>query len=62
MRIDHLASPGELVNGHRLRTEACRAICAAEIYLSPERRKELAAFFLDCAKHADPKPTKKVSE
>lgn len=62
MRIDHLASPGQLVNSHALRTEACRAISASEQYLSPEARKTLADFFTECAKHANPKPTKKVSE
>lgn len=59
MRIDHLASPGQLVNSHALRTEACRAINASELYLSVDSRKQLAAFFIECAKKvAPPKPPK----
>ena len=54
MRIEDLASPGVLVNGMALRKEANKAIFAAETYLDTEARKKLAAFFLDCAKHAAP--------
>ena len=59
MRIEDLASPGVLVNGMALRKEANKAIFAAETYLSVDARRQLAAFFLECAKHAaPPKPAK----
>lgn len=61
MRIETLLSPGSVSNAYDLRRHACKAICAAEIYLSDERRDELAAFFLDCARHAAaPKKVKAV--
>ena len=54
MRIEHLKSPGSVINAFDLRRHACKAISAAEIYLNDESRQELADFFLDCAKHAAP--------
>lgn len=54
MRIENLASPGSVSNAYDLRRHACKAISAAEIYLSDDRRQELAEFFLDCARHAAP--------
>lgn len=62
MRIENLASPGSVSNAYDLRRHACKAISAAEIYLSDDRRNELAEFFLDCARHAAaPKKTKAKS-
>lgn len=61
MRLDELLSPGCLTNSIELRKQACKAICSAELYLSSEARKELAEFFVDCAKKAigpQPKPAK----
>lgn len=54
MRIETLVSPGSVSNAYDLRRHACKAICAAEIYLSDDKRTELAEFFLDCARHAAP--------
>lgn len=59
MRIEDLPTPGTIVNGMALRREACAAINASELYLSVDSRKQLAAFFIECAKKvAPPKPPK----
>ena len=62
MRIEDLPIPGTLINGMALRKEANKAIFAAESYLDPDARKVLAAFFLECAKHAAPPKLTKVPE
>ena len=62
MRIDNLKSPGQIVNGLALRREACKAVSYSELYMTPEARRELAEFFLDCAKKcAPPKPNKEAA-
>ena len=49
MRIETLLTPGEVPRGLQLRSEAAKAISAAEQYLDTAGKATLAAFFTDCA-------------
>lgn len=49
MRIETLKNPGVISSGLRLRTEAAKAISAAELHLQSDGKQVLTDFFSDCA-------------